>query len=171
MRVVRSPDSAGVALDCAAVLLHSTAAVIVCLLPSIMTVVLDGAALELVAADGWPFLLEQAGRVAPNASTPSPAAARTSRRRAARVRWRHRGLVISRPLLERQKDYRARSFLQALIPPATRQTAPSPVYRQASHLPMVRNGPANTGRTAPDRHRCSMRSATASLVVNGSPSR
>src|SRR5215471_17582808 len=107
MRVVRSPDSAGVALGCAAVAVQSTFAMIVCLLPPIMTVVLGGAALELVAEDGWPPLLEQPGRAAANAITPSPAAARTSR------------LVISRPLLERQKDYKARSFRQGLVPLAT----------------------------------------------------
>src|ERR1700739_4991015 len=97
MRVVRSPDSEGVALGCAAVLLHSTCATIVCLLPSIMTVVLGAAGVEEVGAD-WPLLSEQADRLAASTTAPSPAAARASRRRAARRRCRRSGLVMSRGL-------------------------------------------------------------------------
>src|SRR5215469_7582262 len=80
MRVVRSPDSAGVALGFAAELLHSTALVIVCACWSSMTVVLEGAGLELAGAAGPPPFVEQADRPATNTTTPSPAAPRTIRR-------------------------------------------------------------------------------------------
>jgi hypothetical protein len=52
IRVVRSPDSGGDALGCAADRVQSTAAMIVCLFPSIMTVELAKGGPEFGAAAG-----------------------------------------------------------------------------------------------------------------------
>src|SRR5438309_1692869 len=153
MRVVRSPDSVGVALGCAAELVHWTASIIVCLLPSTMTVVLGAVALELGEVADWPPLLEQAERPTPITTTLSPPTARTSRRP---IRWRLFGSVIAVPSLGRHEDYRACAFPEHLA---------SPIHGQASQRIIVRNGPAKTGRTAVDRQRCSTRGARASAVA------
>src|SRR5882757_1557277 len=82
MCVVRSPDSGGVAFGAEAELVQSTFEVIVCECWSSMTVVLEGAGLELAGDAGPPPLVEQADRPAINTTTPSPATRRPSRRRA-----------------------------------------------------------------------------------------
>src|SRR5258707_15470435 len=82
MRVVRSPDSGGVAFGAEAELVQSTFEVTVCECWSSMTVVLEGAGLELAGDAGPPPLPEQPDRTAINTTTPSPATRRASRRRA-----------------------------------------------------------------------------------------
>src|SRR5947209_5151308 len=120
VRVVRAADSVGVALGCAAELVHWTASIIVCLLPSTMTVVLGAVALERGEVADWPPLLEQAERLTPITTTLSPPTARTSRRP---IRWRLFGLVIAVPSLGRHEDYRACSLPEHL---ASRFTARLP---------------------------------------------
>src|SRR5271156_303388 len=118
MCVVRSPDSAGVTVVCAAELVHSTPVEIECACCSIMTVVCEEAGLELGAAAGWVPSAEQPDRLTPRMT---PGMTRTSRA-PPRTMVRPSGFLISGPLLERHQEYRSCTFPKGLVSPAMRQT-------------------------------------------------
>src|ERR1700677_48898 len=114
MWVVRSPDSAGVAVVCAAELVQSTPAEIECACCSIMTVVCEEAGLELGAVAGCVPSAEQPDRLTPRMTRTSRAPPGTM--------VRPSGFRISGPLLERHKEYRPCGFPQGLVSLAMRQT-------------------------------------------------
>src|SRR5262249_32747529 len=139
-----------------------------CMCWSTMTSAFGAAGLELGGEADSLIIVEQADRLAPNTTTLNLAAPRTIRRRAASSVKPRRpsGFVISRPPLEGREHYRFCSFPGGLISLATRRT-----HGQASQLIMVRSGPANTGRTAAERHRSSTSGDKLSVVARGSSSR
>src|ERR1700761_4935579 len=67
--------------------MQSTPAIIVCLFPSIITVVLTAAGFELEVAAGRPPSLEQPDTPAPNMTMPTPAATRTISHPGRRRSW------------------------------------------------------------------------------------
>src|ERR1700755_724438 len=113
MRVVRSPDSGGVACGAAAELTQSTLAVIVCECWSSITVVLEGAGLELAGDAGLPPLPEQADTPATNTTTPIPATRGPIRRRAfiATPPTRCFGKALRKPRAYRSRDGAAQRVL------------------------------------------------------------